>query len=302
MAEKAKPDFLKADFKTLFQKKPKNTEEQAVVDPNNIPVYKPRLPEVNLLPANIKEEYVAKELGGKFKIATISVVAIFAILGGVSFVTSNMNQGKIDAITSETSQINAQVQQLAPYELYRTQVQTKRTQLGGAMGNDIDFKQLNNNFNAAAASSGFEVRSIKIASGGGADSTGTSGNGACVNPDPFSSATGTGCITFGLAGNGNLANFFLELNKEGRGFINAYVPKANLGSASGETEKLVEGTVGFTDQYFSKKYSNLSAPIDTVLDPNAPAPTGGQPSAQPTTAPSDGNSVDVSKLPEVTNK
>lgn len=302
MADKAKADFLKADFKTLFKKKPKNIEEAAAFDPNNVPVYKPNLPEVNLLPANIKEEYIAKELGGKFQKATIAVVAIFAVLGGVSFVTSNINQGKIDTITSETSQINAQVQQLAPYELYRTQVQTKRTQLGGAMGNDINFKALNDNFNSAAAAAGFEVRSVKITSGGD-QASGTSGNGACVNPDPFSSATGTGCIAFGLAGNGNLANFFLELNKEDKGFINAYVPKANLGSAEGETEKLVEGTVGFTDTYFSKKFSNLSAPIDTALDPNAAAtPSTGQPSAKPSSAPSDGNSVDVSKLPEVTNK
>lgn len=302
MAEKAKADFLKADFKTLFQKKPKNTEEAAAFDPNNVPVYQPALPEVNLLPSNIREEYVAKELGGKFKIATIAIVAIFAVLGGVSFATSTMNQGKIDTITNETSAINSQVQQLAPFELYRTQVQSKRTQLGGAMGNDINYKALNDNFNAAAAASGFEVRSIKITSGGD-QASGTAGNGACVNPDPFSSATGTGCITFGLAGNGNLANFFLELNKEDRGFINAYVPKANLGSANGETEKLVEGTVGFTDKYYSKKFSNLSAPIDTALDPNAAAnPSAGQPSAQPSSAPSDGNSVDVSKLPEVTNK
>lgn len=299
MADKVKADFLKADFKTLFQKKPKNTDVAEAIDPANIEAYKPRLPEVNLLPANIKEEYVAKELGGKFKKTIAGVVIAFAVIGGISFVTGSMNQKKIDNITAETSAINAQVQQMTPFDTYQKAVQTKRTQLSAAMDKDLKIAELNANFINAATSSGYGVQKISVSSGS-ADASGTGGNGACVNPDPFSPTVGVGCVSFSLTGDGNLANFFLELNKEDKGFVNAYVPKANLGS--GDQVALVEGTVGFTELYYSKKFSSLTNPIETVLDPNAVAtPNANNPAPTPSTPanPADGNSVDVSNLPEV---
>lgn len=264
-----KKDFLKADFKTLFTKKSKNTTTNDDVT-IELPVYVPSIPEVNLLPDVIKEEYVAKELTQKFKIAVISIIGVIIAVWILSFITNGVNQGKIDTIANETTQFNVQASKLTPFESYRTQIEAKRSLFADKMANDINYTELNNKFFAAAASNGFSVKAYSVAGTAVAADGSVAAGGACVNPDPFSSVSGIGCITFSISGNGDLNGFFNALNKADSGFVNVFVPKANIGTSDGTAS--VEGTVSFQDVFYTKRYATYSAPLD--FSNPAPATTG----------------------------
>lgn len=263
------PDNLKALFAKKGNKAHPAIDEDVTVD---LPVYVPSIPEVNLLPDVIREEYVAKELTRKFKIGVIALIGVIIAVWVISFVTGNINEKKIETISSETTQYNVQASKLTPFEQYRSQVESKRTAFADKMANDINYTDLNNQFFAAAAANGFSVKGYTVAGTAVAADGSVAAGGACVNPDPFSSVSGIGCITFSITGNGNLTGFFATLNKADSGFVNVFVPKANISTGDGVAS--IEGTVSFQDKFYTKRYATYSAPLD--FSNSAPAETTGK--------------------------
>lgn len=265
------------DIKSLLKKKPGGgnpslgfSKKKPINHVEEVAKFSPGLPIVNLMPDAVLEEYAANDLRAKFIKIGLGVVALFAIIWVVSFVLGGINQKKIETITTETANIGQQVRSLTPFATYRTEVQAKRTALATQMAQEIDPGKLNAAFGKIASDSGFTVTSMSISvSGIGTSSTGSTpaaAGGTCVNPDPFNSVSGIGCLTFSLTPNegASLTNLYAGLNKADSGFVNAYIPKAVL-SAGTSGKKTVEGSASFKDTFYTKAYATYNNPLDTVL-------------------------------------
>lgn len=261
--EKEKVNLLKQDLDlkalmSMFSRKPKN-EEAVILDNSNREFIAP-MPEVNILPETVKESYAAQDLMKKFIMGAIAAIGIFALLWGVSIVLQGVNDKKINTVMETTSQHNQEASSLKPYSGYRGEVEQKRSELASKMSTDINVGKINQDFTNAATASGYTVSSITLSLNG-------DGGGSCVNPDPFNPAQGIGCINFSLTGNGSMGAFLNSLSKPKSGFVNAYIPNALSSSAEGAT---VDGSVGVTQDFYTKKYETLNQPLDSILNPVAP--------------------------------
>lgn len=255
------------DLKTImamFSKgKTKKVDSEVLPDNSNIN-FIPVLPEVNMLPESVKETYAAEDLRKRFMIGGAALVLAFAGLWGVSLVTAGINQAKVDEIASSTASYQSEISTLAPYSAYRTQIESKRTDLASKMGTDIDVATVNNRFTAAARSAGYDINSVSLTISG-ADGA---ASGSCVNPDPFTPASGIGCLNFSLKdnGGGSMTKFFAAVNTKDSGFVNAYIPKALAGGGGPEGGATIEGSVSITQAFYTNKYESLTLPLDTILD------------------------------------
>lgn len=249
-------ESIKALFSSLASKKTKREDGQVVPD-NASDDFKPELPEVNLLPPQVKEGYEAKDLGKKFALGGLATVGVFGLLFGASIISGNIYQGKIQDIKAETTNYQTEISGLNAYSGYRSQVEAKRTNIASAMEGQVDVGKVSTDFKKSADKSGFEVSSLALSVSGGDEAV----SGACVNPDPFTSATGIGCLTFSLKGDGSLSKLY-ELTKDDKtGFINIYVPSA-LNSEDGAS---IDGSVSITDKFVLTDYVDLKTPLNEVL-------------------------------------
>lgn len=243
----------------------------ALVPDNSRDDYVPGYPEVNLLPQKVKEGYAAQDLLKKFVVGGIATAGVFAILFGVSLVSENIYKEKIEKINTTTAQSQAEITGLDAYSRYRTAVDGKRAEISGVMKGQVDVGLINNNFKKAAEQAGYEISSVSLSVSGGDAAV----SGSCVNPDPFSPATGIGCLTFSLKdtkGSGSMSKLYsIADNPNSTGFSNIYVPSA-LNSEEGSS---IDGSVSVTEKFYLTKYDNLQEPLDSALQ-------GGKAAEQPT--------------------
>ena len=263
-----KASFLKQDFdintiKGMFSKvKTKKVDAEVLPDNSSIH-YVPSLPEVNMLPASVKETYAAEDLTRKFILGGSTLVVAFAAVWGISLVTDNINQAKLDEMSSATSAYNSEAAALAPYSAYRTSVEGKRSDLASKMGTEVNIAEINNRFTLAAIDAGYEINSLTL-SVSGSDAAAA---GSCVNPDPFTPASGIGCLNFSLKdnGNGSMTKLFSTLSGKDSGFVNTYIPNAIAGGDGGT----VDGSASVTQAFQTNKYESLTLPLDSILDGTA---------------------------------
>lgn len=265
------------DFKSLLQKKPGGgsalsfSKKKPTNHAEEVAQFSPGLPMVNLMPDAVLEEYDANDLKAKFIKIGLGIIAAFAIIWVISFILGGINQKKIDTISDQTSNISQQIRSLTPFATYRTEVQAKRTALATQMAQEIDPGKINSTFSKIASDAGFTVNSLSVTvSGVSTSSTGggtpAPAGGTCVNPDPFNSVSGIGCLTFSLTPNdgASITNLYAGLNKADSGFVNAYIPKAVL-TAGTTGKKTVDGSASFSDTFYTKAYATYNNPLDTVL-------------------------------------
>ena len=269
------------DLKSLFKKKPGGgaplsfSKKKPVNHADEVAKFSPGLPVVNMMPDAVLEEYAANDLKTKFLRIGAVTIAVFVIIWLISFVLGGINQKKIDTITDETSSISQQVRALTPFATYRTDVQAKRNALATQMAQEIDPGKINSAFNKIAADAGFTVSSMNVTvsgatpsnAGGGSSVPASGGGGTCVNPDPFKSVSGIGCLTFSLtpSAGSSLSALYAGLNKPDSGFVNSYIPKAVLTAGKGTTKNTIDGSASFTDTFYTKAYATYNNPIDAVI-------------------------------------
>lgn len=266
------------DIKSLLKKKPGGgsplsfSKKKPIDHAEEVAKFNPGPPAVNLMPDAVLEEYDANDLKSKFIKIGMGVLAFFAIIWVISFVLGGIKQKKIDTISNETSNISQQLRSLTPFATYRTEVQAKRTALATQMAQEIDPGKLNAAFSKIASDSGFTVSSLNVSVSGVTASTGgaapaAAAGGTCVNPDPFNSVSGIGCLTFSLTPNqgASIADLYAALNKPDSGFVNAYIPKAVLTAGAGTGKNTIDGSASFSDSFYTKAYATYNNPIDTVL-------------------------------------
>jgi len=270
-ATEGKESFLKQEFsmdtfKNLLNSKKKqkdNPEEEISHAP--IVNYVPSLPEVNMLPETVKETYAAEDLRNKWLKGTAGLVLSLAAVYGISVVTDNINQGKIDEIAATTAGYQTETSALTPYSGYRTSVEAKRTELAAKMAGQVDIADVNSKFTAAATGAGYSISSISLSLSGAEGGV----SGSCVNPDPFNPATGIGCISFSLKdnGNGSMTKLLSTLNAKETGFVNAYIPNA----IAGEEGSTIDGSVSIEQTFLTNQYDSFTLPMDSIVNDPATA-------------------------------
>jgi outer membrane murein-binding lipoprotein Lpp len=268
------------DFKSLLKKSPNGgsplsfSKKKPINHVEEVAKFSPGLPIVNLMPDAVLEEYDANDLKSKFIKIGLGLIGVFAAIWIISFVLGGINQTKIDSISNQTSNISQQLRSLTPYATYRTEVQAKRTALATQMAQEIDPGKINAAFGKIASDAGFTVSSLSVtvSSATPSNSSGTVAaapvsGGTCVNPDPFNSVSGIGCLTFSLTPNAgaSLTDLYAGLNKADSGFVNAYIPKAVLTAGTGTGKNTIDGSASFADSFYTKAYATYTNPIDAVL-------------------------------------
>lgn len=264
-ATEEKTNFLKQEFsmetfKTLLNSKKKKKDSTPEEEASSTPLvnFVPALPEVNMLPETVKETYAAEDLRKKWTKGTAGLVIGLVSIYGISVVTANINQGKIDAVASETANYQTQTAALTPYSLYRTSVEGKRTELAAKMAGQVDVAEVNSKFTAAASGAGYTISSVNLSLSGAEGGV----SGSCVNPDPFNPATGIGCVTFSLkdSGNGSMTRLLTALNDKDTGFVNAYIPNA----IAGEEGSTIDGSVSIKSTFLTNQYESFTIPLDSI--------------------------------------
>lgn len=271
----AKEKKLKTDvdIKDLFKKKQAkdkvtNADSKIVngININNQEKFIPAPAEVNFVPKATLEAYKATDLRRLLTMTTGGVIALFILLWGGGFVLEQTNKMKIKEIDASTAKLNTDSQKYKPYESFVNAVEAKRTTMAGTMANELNLPLILNDFNQLAKSANFKVLSYDLSGGSAAAAptadgvTASAGN--CINPNPFSTATGIACISFTLDGAGDLDKMYLASEKSDSTFLNFYVP--NL--TSSEEKKTFAGTIAIKDgKYSLDRAKDLRTPLTELL-------------------------------------
>lgn len=233
-----------------------------------VPVVKftPRTPEINIIPAYVLEDYKTAAIRNKFIAVAATLALGFAGLFVYQAVSASQHEQSLDALNARTSELNAEVRQLKVYEQYQQGVLDKRTAIGTTMNTDIALGQIAEALNTAASANGVTITGMSIS----VNSDPTSGSGECVNPDPFTTTSSVGCVTFtGTAsGRGAVEGFLRELENT-NGLVIPYIP--NYVSGEGEGGNAISGSVAFTEEFQSQRFAELLVPYGQ----EAPADTEG---------------------------
>jgi hypothetical protein len=272
---------------TIGKDKKAVTPKTASERPTPVSSWKPTLPAVNAIPVSILNKYENKELIRKFAAIGGVVVIIFGALFGYSIFASINHQQELTEFESSSTELNQQIQALQPYEAYKSAVANKMTTLSTYLSTDVNVSGMLNSLYSAAAANGvtFESLDINISD---ASPTGEAVNSGCVQVDPFNPSTSIGCITFsGSQPNSEALNNLFNALQGQEGFVDAFLESATYESSEGGTGNTFNGSIAFTDAFYSNKYTNLTLDINTLIngggldqaiDPNA------APAAEPTPA------------------
>lgn len=241
------------EIKDYFKQK-RNGPPEPVVAIEDM-VFIPKKPEVNLLPPEILEGYEASALKVKlFKIGG-AVAFIFLVMFGLSMISQTLSQGEMKDLEGKSQALNLEIRQLQPYELYKATIDGKREALYNQIQKNLDVGKLLDSVNTVGNNSDIKFTTVSLDSSGG----------QCTSTDPFATASPTiGCLSFTAEGNGadSVNKFYSETGKIA-GFVNPYVPGSAAISKDGKST--LTGTIGITEEFYSKNNNDLSIPLDTTL-------------------------------------
>lgn len=286
-------ETIKAAIEYLRTKKTSKQEADSdVVTVDPIEDFKPRVPEVDLVPANVRESYAAQDTKKRLSYVGSGILATFGILYGVTMFSQNFYEEEIAKISTQTSSHRSQLQKLQPYLDYRNAVEVKRSELNKVTTGYLDLGRVTEEFNKAVSASGYNLSAMAVS--GSASGEAESAN--CANPDPFTASSGVACLTFTLKGEGNLSNLYNALSTGDNGFLNVFVPTVTKGK-----DATLDGSVAVDTTYNFGRYNYLSttleeklaaeaAPIYDEVDPELldeppPEPTSSNPAPAPTPTP-----------------
>lgn len=214
----------------------------------------PGQPSINIIPQYVLEGYNTKILVSNFTRGIIGFVAVFALLFGGKLFIDMQAAEDIKALEQEETVLQAEARNLAPYQSYVNAVDAKRQSLFTQFANDVNFYNIAQNINNAAATSNVEVRSMAFTLAAvGAEAT-------CPTPDPFSSQPTIGCVSLEVfaPNNDQLIQFSNALERDSNGgLLYAYFPS----SSTSEDGIGFTGTVSFTNVFNNVRYGDMAFPI-----------------------------------------
>jgi len=252
--------------------------------------FTPSLPSINALPNSIKESYKNKALIRKFVSVGIVLVVIFGALFGYSVYGDIQHKTELAAFDTESSTLNAQIQELQPFENYKVEVAGKLTTLAEYLSKDVDSAKIVKSLFDIAIANGIILQDVSISING------DDGTSSCVSVDPFATIETIGCVTIkGSQPSPTGLNGFFDQISANEGYVNVFVGNSSYDSASPENNSF-EGSFAFTSALYSNKFSNFILPIEILLESGLDTPVNPvDPNATPTPSPT--NPVDPNATP-----
>lgn len=276
-------EILKATNTKEFKAALKGTKNVAAVEAETLDkdiTYTPSLPKVNVVPLSVFEKYQVKGIARKFLFIGGGIAGVFALalIGGTAYM--GVGNAELDKLVAEQSTITAEVNQLQPYDLYKTAIDGKRKALYTSVQKDIDMGGIYANVNSASTANSVDVKNVAVKQ----YAEGEEG-ASCINPDPFGDSAGIiGCIQ--LSGSGpdkDAVNGFLR-ELEGNNaasasyknpFISAFTTAS--GTETGGITSTFTATIAFTQQLYTNQYASLALTLDELIAKNGPAPVATTP-------------------------
>lgn len=213
-------------------------------------------PNLNLIPEQVLAYYGILQIRNKI----LAVVAIIALVfvGFYGYNKFNVNdvQSQIDELGKQTATVQSQTQALMPFQQFYKGVNDARLELAEYTKNDTDTGAIMAAVDSAASAAGVKLSNVSV-NVTGTDSE-TTQSTTCPSPDPFGSYSSSGCIMFeGNAPDRQSVAVFAANLSQTPGFQNAYIPNTSIG----ETGARVQGSVSFTAEFLTQRYSNLGVDL-----------------------------------------
>jgi hypothetical protein len=241
--------------------------------------YQPGLPKVNVVPHTVFEKYQVKGIVRKFGLIAVGVVAVYGLIFAGGFAYTALNSDKVGALEDERATLTAEMAELQPFQSYRQEIESKRTNLAATTANDINMGTVYGSIDNSARGNDVTLTSLAVRQYVDGEQA-----GECTNPDPFGDNSAViGCITIsGTADNKDQVNGFLadlqgppvDLPAYMNPFISTFTTSSDSGSGAtgGGASSTFEATIAFTNQVFSNQYAPLAIPLQDIL---TPVPTTG---------------------------
>lgn len=215
-------------------------------------------PSLNIIPPQVINSYAITGIRNNFLVAAVIIVLGLGGVFGYGFYLDGQSNADLEALQTETTQLQTEAANLASYGQFYNAVGEKRTSLGIVMNGEVDTHAIYNSVYEVATQNGVKLSSVSITIAG-QDNDGVV---SCPTPDPFGSSAGLGCVSFeGTAGNRSAIDAFVNSLNQVPGFANAYVPS----SSSSETGSSVSGSVLFNEQFRTERWSDHTLPLETIL-------------------------------------
>ncbi len=267
--------------------------------------YLPTIPVVNVVPNSVFEKYQVKGVLRKlFLIALVIAVVIGGIWAGGQWLIGQQNSQSA-TLQGQASDLQNQTGVLQPYLDFQNAVDAKRTTLYGATQNDINLGAIYAAFLLATAEYSVDLPQLSFGV-----SVAGQGSGCVAEPyqvsDPNAPAEPglIGCISLqGSSDSYATVNGFLNYllgysdcptndpakkSTPGAGgcFADMFLKSYTNGTdaTTGEPTASFEASIGFTQNFYTHRFANLSVPLDQVLSGTCDTTTDA--TAAPTATPS----------------
>lgn len=238
-------------------------------------VYTPEIPIVNVIPTSVFEKYQIKGILRKLGVAALCVAVVLGGgYAGGKFLIAQEN-GKLNDISTELSQISSETTALTPYQAYQMAVDSKRTALNGIVGSDVNMGVIYAAILTQAGEHGLDLADINVKQYDDPNAPESS----CIDPDPFATVTSSetiiGCITIkGGTPSKDATNAFLQGLEETGGvvgnayrnpFISSFSSSDSVNPDGDSLPHSFEGSISFTSALYTDKYIDLGTPLAELL-------------------------------------
>lgn len=198
----------------------------------------PRIPIVNLLPAELQEAIERARLKRLFAGLTVVLVVVMAALWGAQTALINSAQSQLEAEQATSAQLATEQNALAPVQAFYGQIDANRSTIQTTMQNEVLTSQVLDALKQATPP-GVNVESFGLTLGG---TTGTAGaadpsmtTSSCPSANPYEAAApSAGCITVsGTATNRSVVGQWLDNLEAQDMFTVAFIPSTTADPEAG---------------------------------------------------------------------
>lgn len=265
-------DILKAtnlkEFKAAVKGVPVEMGAPVVVDRNVD--FTPELPRINAVPLEVIEKYRFKGIARKYALMGIGVAGVFvlAYAGGLGYMA--VGNAELDKISQDQAAMQAEVDQLQPYDTYRAAVDNKRKTLFSQVEQDVNMGEIYSNINSSSSNNTIDVDRLNVTQSlsGDVDSS-------CINPNPFGDNAGIiGCVSVaGVGPNKDAVNGFLDeletMNGANPAYKNPFISSFTSTNDNGRQISNFAATISFTTELYSNQYKSLALELAEVIKATA---------------------------------
>ena len=264
-------NVLKADLGDLFRRKAKGDGEREAPPP----AFAPTLPQVNLLPASVRESIRVSRVG---RGAAWGVGAVAILTAGLWLVQASAIQQaeqRLDDLQNTNLRLSNRANALAPIEQMATQLQRQQELVATAVADQPQAAEVLRHLEQAALAAGappIEFTTVQITYHG-IPRAGDVIN-PCPNPDPFRAQVTVGCVAYSAtARTREQVTRFLRATEADPWFVGSYIGTSSLGTQTdtGTSTVTFSGTAGLSHQVLVTPLTDEQ--LESLQKPPTPAPS-----------------------------